>query len=114
MNALYKLHEHGKYTVASFDTPTLMNVTDVDRVRGDLLRLVREGKRSHLVLDFTGVQFISSQLIGILVSLHKELTAAGGTLTLCGLSAKLLELIKITRLDRILSIKASGAEAVKA
>jgi anti-sigma B factor antagonist len=114
MNALYKLREQGKHTVISFDTPTLMNVNDVERLRGDLLRLVDESKRTHLVLDFTGVQFISSQLIGVLLSLHKKLTAAGGTLTLCGLGLQLVELIKITRLDRILSIKATSGEAVGA
>lgn len=116
MDDLYKLRDYGKHIVVSFYTPTLMNATEVERVRGDLIRFVDEEKRKHLVLDFTRVQFFSSQVIGILLTLHKKLTApaAGGTFSLCGVGPQLLELLKISRLDKVLSIKASRKEAVGA
>jgi anti-anti-sigma factor len=116
MDDLYKLRDYGKHIVVSFYTPTLMNPTEVERVRGDLLRLVDEGLRKHLVLDFHRVQFFSSQVIGMLLTLHRKLTgpSAAGTFSLCGVGPQLLELLKISRLDKVLSIKTSRKEAVGA
>ena len=113
MDDLFKLREYGTQTVVSFYTPTLMNAAEVERVRADLLRLVDEGKRTRLILDFRRVQFFSSQVIGVLLTLNKKLVAAGGGgLVLCGVSDRLMELLKISRLDRLLSIKATRKEAL--
>ena len=115
MDDLYKLREYGKYTVVSFRTPTLMNPTEVERIRGDLIRLVDQDRRIHLVLDFYRVQFFSSQVIGMLLTLHKKLAAVpGGSFALCGVGTQLLELLKISRLDKVLTVKASRREAVSA
>jgi anti-anti-sigma factor len=116
MDDVYKLREYGKHTVVAFQTSSLMNPADVERLRGDLIRLVDEEKRTHLVLDFTRVQFLSSQVIGILLTLNKKLTGAfagGAQFVLCGVGPQLLELLKISRLDRILTIKATRREAIK-
>jgi anti-sigma B factor antagonist len=100
-----------------FQTSSLMNQADVERLKADLLRLVDGENRTRLVLDFTEVQFLSSQVIGMLLSLHKRLTAAksadaGAEMVLCGLRPQLIELLKVTRLDRMLKIKPTRKEAV--
>ena len=115
MSELYRLREYGKYTVIRFKTPTLMNSADVDRIRAEILALVDEEKKAHIVLDFTGVQFFSSQVIGLLLTLRKRLTTspAAGTLQLSGVGPQLLELLKISRLERMLTIKPTYREAVE-
>lgn len=118
MDDLYRLRHSGKHTVVEFRTPTLINPTEVERVRADLVRLVDEEKRTHVVLDFRKVQFFSSQVIGIILTLNKKLTGATGgtanTFVLCGVGPQLIELLKISRLDRILTIKANQKEAINA
>ena len=117
MDDVYKLRQYGRHTLIAFQTPSLMNAADVERVRTDLIRMVDEEKRTHFVLDFTKVQFLSSQVIGLLLTLNKKLTgtfAGGAQVVLCGVSPPLLELLKISRLDRILTIKANQKEAVNA
>jgi anti-anti-sigma factor len=57
------------------------------------------------------VQYISSQFVGILVSLQKKLAAlTGGELVLCGVGPRLTELLKITQLDRLLTVKSTQTE----
>jgi hypothetical protein len=54
-------------------------------------------------------------VIGILLTLNKRLAAApAGTagLTLCGVGPKLLDLLKISKLDRLLTIKPTRKEAL--
>jgi anti-sigma B factor antagonist len=111
----YTVSQSGKYTVVEFQTASLMNPLDLERIGGGLFQIVDEDKRDHLVLNFAKVQYLSSQAIGIILTLNKKLTgssAGGQNLVLCGIGPQLMQLLKITRLDRILNIKPTVAEAV--
>ena len=118
MDDLYAVRQYDPQTLVVFRTPSLMNPGDIERIRTGLLRLVEEEKKTHLVLDFGRVQFISSPVIGILLTLNKRLAApaagAAGTasLVLCGVGQRLLDLLKISKLDRLLTIKATRKEAL--
>ena len=72
----YTLRQAGKYTVVEFQTPSLMNPLELERIGGGLFRLVDEEKRERVVLDFTKVQYLSSQAIGIILTLNKKLNAS--------------------------------------
>jgi len=115
MDDFYTARQSGKHTVVEFQTPSLMNPQDLERIGSQLFRMVEEEKRTHVVLDFGKVKYLSSQAIGIILTLNKKLTggAAGGDgLVLCGVGPQLMQLLKITRLDRILTIKNTQKEAV--
>ena len=103
----------GKYTVVEFQTASLMDPVEIETISRRLQVLVDEEDHRWVLLDMTRVEYISSQFIGILVSLHKKITALGhGKLVLCGVGPRLTELLKITQLDRLLTIKASQSEAM--
>ena len=115
MEEVYATRQFEKHTLVSFRTPSLINPADVERVRTDLLRMVDEEKRTHLVLDFHKVQFLSSQVIGIILTLHRKLAAlpaGSGGLILCGVGPKLMELLKLSRLDKLLTITPGRKEAL--
>ena len=117
MDDFYTVRQSGKHTVIEFQTPSLMNPQDLERVGSQLFRMVDEEKRTRVVLDFGKVKYLSSQAIGIILTLNKKLTggAAGGEgLVLCGVGPQLMQLLKITRLDRILTIKPTQKEAMQA
>jgi len=114
MDDFYTVRQSGKHTVIEFQTPSLMTPQDLERVGSQLFRMVDEEKRTRVVLDFGKVKYLSSQAIGIILTLNKKLTggAAGGEgLVLCGVGPQLMQLLKITRLDRILTIKNSQQDA---
>ena len=114
MDDFYTVRQSGKHTVIEFQAPSLMNPQDLERVGSQLFRMVDEEKRIRVVLDFGKVKYLSSQAIGIILTLNKKLTggAAGGEgLVLCGVGPQLMQLLKITRLHRILTIKNSQQDA---
>ncbi len=103
-----------KFTVIEFKTASLMDPMILEEIGQELYRLVDEEDRRRLILDFEKVQYLSSQAIGIVLTLNKKLNAMkNSTFVLCGVGPKLLELLKITRLDRILTVKPTQKEAVK-
>src|SRR5665213_2394756 len=114
MDVPLTITEIEKYTVVEFRTPSLMDPTLLENIGQAVYRLVDAEDRRLLVLDFEQVEYLSSQAIGIVLTLNKKLAKLKHTsLVLCGVGPKLMELIKITRLDKVLKIKASQKEAVK-
>ena len=103
-----------KFTVVEFRTPSLMDQLQLEAIGKSLYRLVDEEDRRKVVLDFERVTYLSSQAIGIVLTMNRKLsTLKNSKLVLCGVGPRLMELIKITRLDKILTIKPSQREAVK-
>src|SRR3982750_2433912 len=113
-NAPITVQQIEKFTVVQFRNPSLMDPIELENIGQSLYRLVDAEDRRKIVLDFEKVQYLSSQAIGIVLTMNKKLGALKNSkFVLCGVGPKLLELLKITRLDRILTIKPSQREAVK-
>lgn len=115
MDEIFTVAEAGDYTVIEFHTESLMNPNELERVAAAMYRLVDEERRHRLLLDFTRVKYLTSQAIGIVLTMNKKLMKVKGSkFVLCGVGQALMQLLKITRLDKILTIKASQQEALGA
>jgi anti-sigma B factor antagonist len=108
------IHQIGQVTVVEFLSPSLMDPMELEQMAAQLYHLVDQQNRHVIVLDFEKVEYLASQAIGILLALHKKLSAIkGNQLVLCGVGARLMELLRITRLDRVLKLKPTQSEAIK-
>lgn len=112
MSPAYIIQQIGLYTVVEFRVASLMEPAQLQQIGEELYPLVDQLDRRRLVLDFEPVQFLSSQAIGIVLTLHQKLSAIGGRLIVCGAGPRLMELMRITRLDRLLTIKPTQKEAL--
>jgi anti-sigma B factor antagonist len=113
-NGAYIVQQVEKFTVIEFRQPSLMDPMELETIGQSLFRLVDEQDKRKIILDFEKVTYLSSQAIGIVLTMNKKLSALPNSkLILCGVGARLMELIKITRLDRILTIKPTQREAIK-
>ena len=65
---------------------------------------------TRLALEMSGVNYISSAGIGMLVSVKRRSTREGFRLSLCGLNSDLQELFTLTRLDQVFTL-ADSVEA---
>ncbi len=102
------------WTVIEFRAPSLMDPIQLEQTGQALYHLVDEQDKRMIIMDFEKVQYISSQAIGIVLTMNKKLsTLKHSKFILCGVGEKLMQLIKITRLDRILTIKLTQREALK-
>jgi anti-sigma B factor antagonist len=77
------------------------------------LRSAWEGGAKRIVLDLTGVNYIDSSGIGELVSAYTTTRNSGGELVLAGLTKKVSDLLKITKLYTVFQVfeTAETAEA---
>jgi anti-sigma B factor antagonist len=113
MASEYILTQVNKASVVEFNIPSLMDPIKLEAIQTQLFKLVDEQDKRLMILDFSKVEFISSQAIGIVIGLNRRLAKLPHSkLLLCGVNGKLMELMKITRLDKVLTIKASQKEAI--
>jgi anti-sigma B factor antagonist len=79
---------------------------------GCLMSLAREGQ-TRILLNLSGVHYVSSTLVGNLAWLHRRLTSKNGFLKLYGLEAMLHDALKLCGLDRTFEIYRTEAEALE-
>lgn len=75
-----------------------------------VLEIMEKGHKK-VVLDFSHVDFIDSSCLGALVSILKSVNGRG-ELVLCSLNSNTHDLFKLTRMDRIFSIKTNRQDAL--
>jgi anti-sigma B factor antagonist len=104
--------EGGDVTVVRFRDRRIANPFEIEQVGQELYRLLEKGKHQRLVLDFSNVDFLSSALIGKLISLNAKVRAGNGSVKLCSIHPEVFETFHICRLDRIFLINKDLADAV--
>ena len=78
-----------------------------------LERLVAE-RIQRIVVDMSGVDLITSDGLGALIRARKSSNEMGGTVVLCGLHGNILDVFRMTRLDKIFLLYDSVDSAVTA
>ena len=112
MSDIFRRQTIDDYTVIEFITPSLMDPLVLESTAQALYKIIDEEDHRKIIMDFEKVQYLSSQAIGIVLAMHKKLNSLKNSrLVLCSVGPKLMELIKLTRLDRLLTIKATQREA---
>ncbi|HEY7115654.1 MAG TPA: STAS domain-containing protein [Tepidisphaeraceae bacterium] len=113
MSDIFRRQRIEDFTVIEFLTPSLMDPIVLEQTAQALYKIIDEEDQRKIIMDFERVQYLSSQAIGIVLAMHKKLNALKNSrLVLCAVGPKLMELIKLTRLDRLLTIKPTQKEAV--
>jgi anti-sigma B factor antagonist len=97
--------------VVRFRDRRISNLLEIEQVGQELYRLVDEGKHKRLVLDFSDVEYLSSALIGKLISLNAKVQARGGSVRLCSIRPEIFEVFHVCKLDRIFSINKDAGDA---
>ncbi|KKL57020.1 hypothetical protein LCGC14_2239560, partial [marine sediment metagenome] len=73
---------------------------------------VDEQAQRKLLLDFSRVKFLSSAMLGVLISLQKRSAGIKGRVVICGLRPELHKVFKITRLDKLFDFYDNETEAL--
>jgi len=86
-----------------------------DSFEEQVMRNIGGLEAPKVVIDFDGVEFISSAILGKLIKLSgRVVTDRRGHLKLCSLDERIAEVFKITGLEKLFSIHETRNEAVAA
>jgi anti-sigma B factor antagonist len=99
-------HE-GTVVVHLVDCPILDEVSSPE-VGEELLGLADARGGARFLLDMGAIEFLTSTMLGLLVSLHRKLRDAGGSLALYGVSSKVYEVFETAHLNQVFEVRPQG------
>jgi len=89
-----------------------IDMATAPRFRQRLLAVISTGAQ-NVVIDLSGVDFIDSTGLGVLMGAAKRVRSSGGDIRLVMAGSRLAELIELTRLDRVLDVFDSVSSATQ-
>ena len=101
-------------SLVDFRHQSILDAPVIEAIGRELYALVDELARKKIILDFTKVQFLSSQMLGVLIVLYKKSLAIKGQVVLCGVRPEIVKVFTIMKLDKLMQIVATESDAMKA
>ena len=101
--------------MVTFNNVKILDESVIRQIGGEFEKLTTEAAAERkLLLNFDRVTFMSSAMIGQIMKLYKQSKTDGIALKLCSIAPTILEVFKITRLDKLLDIRKTEADALAA
>lgn len=100
-------------TVTTLTDEKILEQADIQALEDSIMPLIESSDEINLVIDFSKVKFLTSAVLGLLIRISKKVYESGGRLKLCSIDPKILEIFKITRLDRVFDICEDRYEALR-
>jgi len=95
---------HGQVVVATLTDEKILEENQLQGLEGSFMPLIQQNQGIQLIVDFNQVKFLTSSVLGLLIRISKKVYETDGKLRLCSINPKILEIFKITRLDKIFEI----------
>jgi anti-sigma B factor antagonist len=103
----------GKGLVITIMAAELLEDAEIVAVEKAITQLVEQAVATNFVLNFENVKFLSSAVLRSLVKVNAAVKQREGKLRLCCIDAKIMEVFKITRLDKVFDIRRNVDDAVE-
>lgn len=91
----------------------MLDQANIERMGEELTQLINQSGHPKFVISFANVQNVSSAVLGVLIAAHKHVKRMKGELRLACVSDMIIEVFKLTRLDKMLKIYGSTDEALR-
>ena len=108
-----RTEEKGEVLVVYFTEAKILDEARITQIGKDLMEAVTRATNAKMVLNFQGVAFMSSAMIGKLVLLNKKCKTDEVVLKMCAISPNVMEVFKITRLNKVFEILDDQDKAIK-
>ena len=100
-------------TVVRFLDHKIIDASEIEQMGAELISLVDDDQRTQILLNFEGVEFLSSAALNQLIKLHRRVKSVGGAVRICSLHSQIREVFALTRLDRMFEIMKTEEAALK-
>ena len=100
--------------IAYINEVKLLDERMIGEVESELLAAMERAENNMLLINFQGVRFMSSSMIGKIVALYKKCKGNKINLKLSNISAEIMEVFQLMNLQKLMNIYSDEAEAMLA
>jgi anti-anti-sigma factor len=104
--------EHEGVMICVFTDQKILDEMIIEKLATELREVADANKGGKILLNFGGVGFMSSQMLGKLAYVAKKCKADETEMKLCNLGDNLMDIFKITALDKVLDIHKTEEKAL--
>ena len=103
----------GEVIVVTFRDRILLDRNEIELIYSQLCERIGKQPGIRLLIDFSAVQALSSEILGVLVNIGAKVKDAQGHLVLCNLHRTLEEIFEVTQLKNLLDVHPDRAVALE-
>jgi anti-anti-sigma factor len=112
--AMLRTQETDGVWVVSFTETKILDEAKIQKIGAELIEAARNAQScKKLLVNFNGVGFMSSAMIGKLVLLNKQCKQDGVALKLSNISGNVSEVFQIMKLNKVFEIYKTEEKALK-
>ena len=100
--------------VVYFTESRILDEATIQTLGAELEQMANRAEEGKLLLNFENVRFMSSAMLGKLVSLNKKCKTEEIDLKLCNISKDIMEVFKLMRLNKLLDLRSDEDKALSA
>jgi anti-sigma B factor antagonist len=89
----------------------IMGGPDHDKFKGEITEVL-QNDFNNVILDFSGVPWINSTGLGIIISGYHSIKTAGGVMKVCSVKERVLSIFYISQLENIFEVFGTRDEAL--
>ena len=104
----------GDVTIVNFVDNSILDMAHIQKIADELYELVDVRDKRRMILDFQTVKFLSSQMLGVLLTLNKKIKALKGKLVFCALKPELRKVFQVTGLEKLFEFYPDETKAINA
>ena len=108
------VRKQGSVMVIRFGEHRILDEASVKKFGDELFQVAERGDCKNVLLNFTGVDGLSSAMLGVLLMLRKKIDAKQGKLKLCLVGREIMEIFHATKLGKLFEILGTEQQALHA
>jgi anti-sigma B factor antagonist len=99
--------------IVEFTHSKILDEANIADIGQTLNALIDEMPKPKLLLDFSTVDHLSSAALGMLINANNKIKQKNGEFRLANIKPQILDVFKITKLDKLFRIRATREEAMR-
>ena len=109
-----RFEKNGEVTVATFLCSEISTLEDIEDYLDEFKTRIKKDDIKLLIIDMSGVQFVATTAINLLLVVLKHMRMKGGDVCLCGLTEKVRQVFGLMQLSKLFNIYLTRDDALKA
>ncbi|MFP6762628.1 MAG: STAS domain-containing protein [Planctomycetaceae bacterium] len=109
----FEASEQDGLVVVTFTMSHLNDEQNIEELGHELFALIDQYGFRKVALNLSSVEYITSSVVGKIITLHRKLHRLSGSLVICELTRGVREILSASRLLTYFSVTSTTAEALR-